>query len=170
MDPGRLRGQHETSTRARPRGRGECVRCYCISQALKAAESNGMMKGKREVAEKLQQRQTAFDHSGRCCGTRARRGCCRCSRTVETGCLLAQFEWLYQTVLLHPAAFRDAFLVVLHRDPDRPVYCFDPQGQVLVPRVASSAQHEVCSSREHRSPFGLLWSVGRSSRLCRKSL
>jgi len=31
----------------------------------------------------------------------------------------------------------------------------------LVPRVASSAQHEVCSSREHRSPLGLLWSVGR---------
>jgi hypothetical protein len=30
----------------------ECVRCYCISQALKAVESNGMLKGTREVAEK----------------------------------------------------------------------------------------------------------------------
>ena len=41
---------------------GECVRCYCISPALKLVESNGMMKGTREVAEKLQQRQTACDH------------------------------------------------------------------------------------------------------------
>ena len=40
----------------------QCVRCNCISQALKAVESNGMMKGTREVAEKLQ-RQTAFNHS-----------------------------------------------------------------------------------------------------------
>jgi hypothetical protein len=40
----------------------ECVSCYDISQALKAVESNGMMKGTREVAEKLQ-RQTVQRHS-----------------------------------------------------------------------------------------------------------
>ena len=33
----------------------ECVRQDCISQALKAVESNGMMLGTPEVAEKLQQ-------------------------------------------------------------------------------------------------------------------
>ena len=35
----------------------ECVRhdCQCISQALKAVESNGMMMGTPEVAEKPQQ-------------------------------------------------------------------------------------------------------------------
>jgi hypothetical protein len=33
----------------------ECVRQDCISQALKAVESNGMMMGTPEVAEKLQQ-------------------------------------------------------------------------------------------------------------------
>ena len=47
-----------------------------------------------------------------------KKGACKESRTqtqdvhVETGCLrvLAQFEWLYQAFLVHPAAFRDAFL------------------------------------------------------------
>ena len=33
----------------------ECARQDCISQALKAVESNGMMMGTPEVAEKLQQ-------------------------------------------------------------------------------------------------------------------
>ena len=47
--PQRAAGVIDESAAERTR---ECVRCYCISQALKAVESNGMMKGTREVAEK----------------------------------------------------------------------------------------------------------------------
>ena len=47
--PARAAGVIDESAAERTR---ECVRCYCISQALKAVESNGMLKGTREVAEK----------------------------------------------------------------------------------------------------------------------
>ena len=121
------------------------VECLCFFAALRANMVGRLLRSDKKGACKESRTQTQDVH-------------------VETGCLrvLAQFEWLYQAFLVHPAAFRDAFLwsrcsIVIPTGR----LLFHSQGQVLVPRVASSAQHGVCSSREHRSPFGLLWNMGR---------